>query len=32
MGFLFARAETPDHVENALRAAHARSEVRIEEA
>ena len=32
LGFLFARAETPDHVENALRAAHARIEVRIEEA
>ena len=32
LGFLFARAETPDQVTNALRAAHARIDVRIEEA
>ena len=32
LGFLFARAETPDQVERALRAAHTRIEVRIESA
>ena len=32
LGFLFARAKTPDQVETALRAAHSRIEVRIEEA
>ena len=29
LGFLFARAETPDRVEAALRAAHSRLDVRI---
>jgi hypothetical protein len=32
LGFLFARAETPDQVEAALRDAHARMEVEIEPA
>jgi len=32
LGFLFARAETPDQVETALRGAHARIEVEIEPA
>jgi formate-dependent phosphoribosylglycinamide formyltransferase (GAR transformylase) len=32
LGFLFARAETPDQVETALRVAHARLEVEIEPA
>jgi len=32
LGFLFARAETPDQVETALRVAHARMEVEIEPA
>ncbi len=32
LGFLFARAETPDQVETALRSAHTRIEVRIESA
>ena len=31
LGFLFARGETPDEVERALRAAHARLEVEIAE-
>ena len=32
LGFLFARAETPDQVETALRVAHARMEVEVEPA
>ena len=32
LGFLFAKAETPDQVETALRVAHARLEVEIEPA
>ena len=32
LGFLFARAETPDQVETALRVAHARMDVEVEPA
>ena len=32
LGFLFAKAGTPDRVETALRVAHARMEVEVEPA